>query len=352
MQANTSSPSPPELFRAAYERITAQGTHLSGELEQLFRALKPGSTAATKLRSRLYQAVRYADWKGAWAGALDGVLDPGRAYLPAWLRERMYMWMPAALADAPTFVRVNTRKCSVAECAHALAPYHPIPVRDACIQVQKPFGLFASEAFRNGWFEQQDVNSQRVCDSLFSGPLADMQWKLFVDLCAGAGGKTLHAAALAVNKRRILAMDVASDKLERLRVRATRAGVGNVETRWIDTTKVLKRLTGLADVVLVDAPCSGTGALRRNPDILHHLTQDRLDELKRTQAELLRRALAMCKPGGVVAYVTCSVLPEEGKEQVAALGAGTQLLSEWETAIGEDGGDGFYMAVLTKSDAA
>lgn len=342
-------------FYDAWIRVTRKGHHVSLALKHLFRADTPGSSRAAAIRHRMFQALRYNNWKSAWDGELDAVCNPANAYVPEWLAQQLSVTtvsqrdaiIASWLTDAPTFVRVNTIRCTAEQCTHALAPFKPEQVSDTCIRIDAPYGLFSSDAFRHGWFEQQDVNSQRVCTEIVRAvPISSIS--LWTDLCAGAGGKTLHASALMNNQGRILAMDVHQDKLTELRRRATGAGVTNVETRLITSGKILKRIYGKSDVVLVDAPCSGTGVLRRNPDILYHHTADTIDELRSVQTELLNRAVSLCTPGGLVAYTTCSTLPAEGPDQVGTLTTGNRIsvVNEWSTYQGQDGGDGFYSALM------
>ncbi len=348
MQRVRSSPSPRDAFRNAYERVT-KGSHLSSELESLFQSVGVQGADASLIRHRLYQAIRYTNWEGAWQGALDGVIDEARMAIPLWLRERLLQKnshaLVASLQDAPTFVRVNTLKTTVAKAMEALAPFQPEHVEHECLRVNAPFGLFRSRAFQMGWFEQQDINSQRVSRELLR--FAKARWKRCVDLCAGAGGKTLHMAALSSGTGTIIALDIVSHKLSQLAKRAARAGAHNVEARHITSTKIYKRLYDTADVVLVDAPCSGTGVLRRNPDIALHLTEQGLQELLAIQANIFLHAVRMCKPGGVIGYATCSILDEEALP-VAPQEVGLTLLHRWETAIGDSGGDGFVMTILRK----
>lgn len=350
MQQPTFSPSWADQFAKAFRRITSANAHLNAhlntELEQLFQSLNPSANDAALLRHRLFQALRYNDVNGAWEGAWDYVVDPSRAYRPSWCT------LPADddawLRDAPVFVRVNTLRTSVDECFRALAPFQPMHLHHECIRLDAPFGMFKSTAFSNGWFEQQDLNSQRVGQTISEQVFQKYQPKYVVDLCAGTGGKTLHLSACLKNRGRIIALDIHEGKLETLRRRATRAGATNIETRHISSTKVVKRLAGKADLVLVDAPCSGSGVIRRKPDILYHQHQASVDELVSTQRQLLHRAASICKPNGYVAYVTCSLLDQECTEQRNYMLAECQstLIDEWRTTIGQDNGDGFYFALF------
>jgi len=207
--------------------------------------------------------------------------------------------------------------------------------------------LFRTEAFRKGWFEVQDFSSQQVAP--FMQPEPGMR---IVDACAGAGGKTLHLAALLENKGQIISLDTEDWKLKELRRRVRRAGVSVVETRPINTTKVIKRLDQSADRVLLDVPCSGLGVLRRNPDAKWKLDLDFVHRIRETQQEIIRSYSRMCKVGGMLVYATCSVLPSENQEQVQ------RFLKQKEDAFEmqeeriilpqDEGFDGFYMARLLR----
>lgn len=172
-----------------------------------------------------------------------------------------------------------------------------------------------------------------------------------IDACAGAGGKTLHLAALMQNKGTLIALDIEQWKLDDLRKRASRAGVFNVEVRLIDSTKVVKRLYDHADRVLIDAPCSGLGVLRRTADSKWADINPRLVELKKVQADILERYSHMVKVGGKVVYSTCSILPSENQAQVQAFlekHPDSFKLEEEKVILPSSGFDGFYMARLVR----
>jgi len=218
-----------------------------------------------------------------------------------------------------------------------------------------PFGLvldkradiYKSKAFFEGLFEQQDASSQLVAPFLQVEP--GMQ---VIDACAGNGGKTLHIASLMKNKGKILALDNADWKLEELMRRASRAGVSIVEPRPITTTKVVKRLKDRADRLLLDVPCSGLGVLRRNPDSKWRLSLEKIEEIKKTQIQILDRYTQMVKPGGKFVYSTCSILPSENELQVQSFlsrSNGVFVLEEEKTiSPAQSGFDGFYMARMKK----
>jgi 16S rRNA (cytosine967-C5)-methyltransferase len=209
--------------------------------------------------------------------------------------------------------------------------------------------VFRTKAFREGMFEVQDASSQKVAPFLEVHPGMRV-----VDACSGAGGKTLHLAALMENKGQLLALDIYQGKLSELRKRAKRAGAFNIETRLIDSSKVIKRLKGKADRVLIDAPCTGLGVLRRNPDAKWKLQPEFLDRVTATQRELLEKYSQMVREGGLLVYATCSVLPMENEQQIAAFlqseaGKDFEMVREDTLLASRDGFDGFYMARLRRA---
>lgn len=348
-----------DAMRDVVYDVIAQHKHLSSCIERLFREFKPDRDLARVVRSRLFQAVRYDEADAAIAGFFDGIVDPHRAKLPEWLHERIKdVYIDAALdverallTDAPTFIRVNTLAADVATCMASLAPFHPKHIADEILRIDEPFGLYTADAFQRGWFEQQDINSYWAACELSCAP-----GMRIVDACAGAGGKTLVFASHMKNKGRIIALDTQASKLTALRTRATRAGVDIIETREITSTKVVKRLHESADGVFIDVPCTGTGVIRRNPDIMHRITQESLIELVTLQADILRRSAPIAKVGAPVVYATCSILPEEGKDQVNAflksdVGKKFSLQQQWSTLPGDHDGDGFYVARLKREEA-
>ena len=277
---------------------------------------------------------------------------------PYWLeelgsRELKEAW-PAerkALGEAaPRFIRVNTLKCTRDELASALSEEGVVTKSvkgvNTALEVTSNAALFRTVAFKNGLFEQQDAGSQEIAPFVEAAPGMRV-----IDACAGSGGKTLHLAALMEGKGTLIALDIEGWKLEDLKKRAKRAGAFNIDTRLIDSTKVIKRLHEHADRVLIDAPCSGLGVLRRNPDGKWSDPQPRMIELKKTQADILERYSLMAKVGGKVIYSTCSFLPSENHAQVQAFleKHGDQFeLEEEKSILPSSGFDGFYMARLKR----
>jgi len=206
--------------------------------------------------------------------------------------------------------------------------------------------VFTSQCFKDGKFEVQDASSQLVAPFLNVKPSMRV-----VDACAGAGGKTLHLASLMNNKGQIIALDIYKNKLFELKRRAKRASAFNIETRHISSTKVIKKLHNSADRLLIDAPCSGLGVLKRNPDTKWKLQPKFLDKIHTTQQEILQNYSKMLKVNGQMVYATCSILPSENTAQVRAFlknNNNYRLLKEVYLSPHKTGFDGFYMALIEK----
>ncbi|NAS29973.1 methyltransferase domain-containing protein [Flavobacteriaceae bacterium R38] len=284
-----------------------------------------------------------------------------RESLPDWidqvgvteLGEEIWTKEIAALnLQAEVILRVNTLKTTKKELKQRLQsegidadflPQHP----DA-LKLRARANVFKTEAFKDGWFEVQDASSQLVAAFLDAKPGMKV-----VDTCAGAGGKTLHLASLMQNKGQIIAMDIYESKLKKLKVRARRSGSHNIDLKVIDSTKPIKKLHNKADRVLIDAPCSGLGVLRRNPDSKWKLAPEFLDNIRKIQQDVLLQYSKMVKPGGKLVYATCSVLPSENQEQVhtfldSEIGKDFTFIKDKKVLAHQSGYDGFYMALLEK----
>ena len=208
--------------------------------------------------------------------------------------------------------------------------------------------VFTSKAFKDGLFEVQDASSQRVARYLDVAPGMRV-----ADMCAGAGGKTLHLAALMENKGQIVAMDIYEGKLKELKRRAKRAKAHNIETRVIESSKSYKKLYNKIDRVLIDAPCTGLGTLKRNPDLKWKLEPKFVDKVIARQADILQKYSKLVKPTGKLLYATCSILPQENELQVQAFlkteqGQDFELEKHEVISPYKSGYDGFYMALLSR----
>ena len=216
------------------------------------------------------------------------------------------------------------------------------------LKLKERANVFVTDAFKKGLFEVQDASSQLVAEMLDVEPGMKV-----VDTCAGAGGKTLHIAALMENKGQIVAMDIYESKLKKLKIRARRNGVHNIDLKVIDSTKPIKKLYNKAHRVLLDAPCSGLGVLRRNPDAKWKLEPQFLDQIRSIQQDILQRYSKMVKSGGKLVYATCSILPSENENQVhdfltSEAGQDFTFVKDKKVLAHESGYDGFYMALLEK----
>lgn len=260
----------------------------------------------------------------------------------------------ALLERAPLDLRVNALKASRASIQF---PFEAVET-DAPQGLRLPPGspIEQDAAWRDGLVEVQDTGSQLAC--IAAGV---EQGETVLDLCAGAGGKSLHLAAIMKNAGRIVASDIDRTRLSRLAPRAERAGATAIETRLLDPKKELEALSDLAgqvDHVFVDAPCSGTGTWRRKPETRWRLTPERLAAFSATQDMLLDLAARLVRPGGKLHFVTCSLLDEEGADRAAAFLARhpdwsaqpIDLPSGRARGVGRrltpyhDGTDGFFIA--------
>jgi 16S rRNA (cytosine967-C5)-methyltransferase len=265
------------------------------------------------------------------------------ADLPEWLWNALGAALPeerdalarAWLAPAPLDLRVNPLKTTREEAQSALAvdgivaaptPYSPLGLRVAGKPALQHHPLFTS-----GAIEVQDEGSQILC-YLVAPKRSDM----VVDFCAGAGGKTLLLGALMRSQGRLYAFDVSPRRLANLKPRLARSGLSNVHPVRIEDERDrhVKRLTGKIDRVLVDAPCSGFGTLRRNPDLKWRQPQGAIPELAAKQGRLLASAATLVKAGGRLVYATCSVLPDENEAVVEAF-----LASHGSFVLGDAAGE-------------
>jgi len=218
----------------------------------------------------------------------------------------------------------------------------------SALKLKERANVFQTDSFKKGFFEVQDASSQLVAEFLDVKPGMRV-----VDACAGAGGKALHIATLMENKGQVIALDIYANKLNELKRRAKRNGAFNIETRPIESTKVVKKLYDKADRVLIDAPCSGLGVLRRNPDAKWKLQPEFIDNIKITQQDILQQYSRIVKAGGKLVYATCSILPSENKNQVdtflsSELGKDFTFIKDKSILSHTSGYDGFYMALLEK----
>ncbi|MCD9853541.1 methyltransferase domain-containing protein [Epilithonimonas sp. JDS] len=278
--------------------------------------------------------------------------------IPDWLAETLEKelgknWekeMVALNEQAPTVLRANTLKTTprelIADLNDENVEAFTIKNYPDAIQLAEKKNVFLTSAFKDGYFEVQDASSQKI------GELLDVQEGMrVVDACAGAGGKTLHLAALMKNKGQIIALDIYEWKLAELKRRAKRAGAHNIEARMISDNKVIKRLHNTADRLLIDSPCSGLGVLKRNPDSKWKIDQAFIDRIKGEQQQILQDYSKILKKGGQMIYATCSILPSENDGQVKTfLENNTDFtLIKDQKIMPSEGYDGFYMALIKRN---
>ncbi len=252
--------------------------------------------------------------------------------------------------EADIFIRVNTLKTNYKaisqELAKAEVQFESLEESPSALHITKRQNLFSLPMFKKGWFEMQDIGSQQIAPFLRVEPGMRV-----IDACAGAGGKTLHLSSLMQNKGRIISMDIEGHKLVELKRRAKRAGSSIIETRVIENSKTIKRLKNSADRLLLDVPCSGLGVLKRNPDAKWKLKRKFIDNILDTQQQIISQYSKMLKPGGLMVYATCSVLPSENEKQVEKFLAENDefsLIEDKHTWPSEHLHDGFYMALIEK----
>lgn len=378
-------------------------------LDQIIASARDGGAAADTLIARYFKARRYAGSKDRRAvrelvyaairragdrpasgrAALLGVVedDPslavffdGSAHAPApigagekaapagvaprWLMVGLSASLaddelPALLDRAPLDLRVNRLKATREQVLAALP--EAVPGEHSADAVRLPEGV-AVEAlpiWAQGWIEIQDEGSQLIAAACAVSPGMSV-----VDLCAGAGGKTLALAASMDDTGHLIACDSDRSRLSRLAPRAARAGATMIETLLLDPNReetALAPLMNKADVVLVDAPCSGTGTWRRNPEARWRLTSDRIDRVAALQSRLMDVAATVVRPGGVLVYAVCSLLDAEGRAQADAflarhpgwaaeqiLAAGRQHGAGRLLSPARDRTDGFFVARLMR----
>ena len=378
-------------------RRKASSAHVMGEVTPravllgslaLARGLDAAAIAALCTGERFApEPLSKAEQKRLKALKLDDAPAHIAGDFPEWLAgdleaafgEGLVAEMQALSQRAPIDIRVNTLKTErariVPELAHLhpeITPHAPTGLRFSAGEDGRGPTLQVTPEFLKGQFEIQDEGSQIV--AALAGAAPGLQ---VVDLCAGGGGKTLELAALMDNSGQIYATDADARRLAPIHDRLTRAGARNVQVRTPKGRgdEPLADLAGRIDLVLVDAPCTGIGTWRRNPDTKWRVRPGALDERMKEQDLVLARAAALVKPGGRICYITCSVIPRENDERVAAfldanagfasvdpreiLALAPDTLSERDDLVSprgfgiqlsplRTGTDGFYCAILQR----
>lgn len=321
-------------------------------------------------RSAIGQLPTWTEWPAdpvERLGVARSVPDWFAARILEQYREDADALAAAMNARAPLVLRANTLKTTreglLARLAAEKVPALVEPTSPWAVTLPERPNVLALAAFKDGLAEMQDAGSQLIALATAARP-----GETVVDACAGGGGKTLALAAMMRNKGRLVACDVTADRLEELRPRAKRAGAFNLEPRVVPADdagdEALRNLANRADGVLVDAPCSGTGAWRRNPDARWRMTVEEVDAFPALQARVLERYAALVKRGGRLVYATCSVLRAENEAVVEAfLAAHPAFESASITGVDEPcldsagrlrtlphrhGTDGFFAALLVR----
>lgn len=375
-----------EVLDSVIAAARGQGASADKIIADFFRARRyMGSGDRRAVRELAYGAIRACgdvpvSGRGAMLRLVESTPDlaalfDGSAHAPAPIQPGEPVaaggvapaWLEAQLADsgiagadalalldrAPLDVRINTIK--------GLVPDLPLAGEPLAGGLRFPSGTPVEQwdAFRSGEIEVQDAGSQLTCLALAAQP-----GETVIDLCAGGGGKTLALAAAMDNRGRLVACDIDRTRLSRLAPRAARAGATLIEERLLNPgreVEVLGDLLGQADAVLVDAPCSGTGTWRRNPEARWRLNAKELARVTAIQARLLDLAATLLRPGGRLVFVTCSLLDSEGADQAAAflkrhpewrattptLPAGTARGAGFRLEPARDATDGFFVAQFT-----
>ncbi len=312
----------------------------------------------------LGEAERAALAGEAAAGAPTHVL----ADIPEWLAPsfsrafgpRLVEEGRGLAARAPVDLRANTLKSTRDKVLGALSRFAPAPTTLSPLGIRLAPGegparapqVQAEPGYQKGWFEIQDEGSQLA--ALLAGATAGEQ---VADVCAGGGGKTLALAAIMANKGQIHAFDADRNRLAGIFERLDRAGTRNVQVIAANERDRLDALDGRMDLVLVDAPCTGTGTWRRRPDAKWRLSQAQLEQRIADQNEVLALAEPKVKPGGRLVYVTCSLLPEENEDRVAEFLGGhpdfalADAAAVWRAALGDDLPEAFRAPVAGLGDA-
>ena len=347
--------------RRAVRALVYDAIRLAGECPVSGRAAMLG---LAQTRPELIEHFGRGGYGPAAVEPGEPVAEPGVA--PQWLVAALEASgvdageQAALLTRAPLDIRVNPLRAKVDEVAAAFPDAQPIDAAPMGLRLPTDSAVERSPLFAGGAFEVQDAGSQTVTLASAAGPGMNV-----LDVCAGGGGKTLCMAAMMANRGNIVAADTDRGRLSRLPARADRAGVTIATTRLLNPGKeseALADLKGQADVVLVDAPCSGTGTWRRNPEARWRLNQARLERFAQTQARLLDIGAEMVRPGGVLIHIVCSLLDAEGADQIdgfldrhpdwsaetLALPAGRTHAKGIRLTPAHDGTDGFFVARLVR----
>lgn len=288
---------------------------------------------------RIKKVRKYRESIPDWLDQL-GVQELGESI---WTRE-----LTELNKEAKVVLRVNTLKTNRIQLQQLLLEQGVettiVGNYEDALVLNKRYNLNHLTEYKLGLFEVQDASSQLIAP--FLGIEEGM---CIIDACAGAGGKSLHIASIIKNKGKIISMDVEDRKLIELKKRANRAGATCIQTKLI-TVDALNQLKGVADCLLLDAPCSGLGVLRRTPDAKWKLDLKFINKIKETQQEIIANYSQLLKPNGILVYATCSILPSENQNQVEEFLMKNKNFKfiEDKKVLPTEGFDGFYMAKLKR----
>ena len=280
----------------------------------------------------------------------DEIPEHIRVSVPEWLyrlnKENTFEEWHSMQEPAATFIRVNTlitTKDKVCKKLDELSVDYTL-YSDQAIRINQKVQLTKWEIYQKGWFEIQDESSQQVA------PFMELKEGMnILDGCCGAGGKSLHMAALINNKGNIWSTDIHAHKIEQLKIRAQRAKASCIQAVVI-TDEFISNHTNTFDCLLLDVPCSSLGTLRRKPEIKYSITPESLQSIIKTQQDILERYSVMMKKGGRLIYSTCSILPLENEDNISAfLKHHKDFTFEKSRRISPtQGSDGFFMASMIK----
>lgn len=329
--------------RRAVRELVYDAIRHCGEVPVTGRAAMLALVARDQVPADLFDGSKYGP-----AARQEGEPVANVGVAPAWLMERLAASgvegdeAAALMARAPLDVRVNTLKAE----RNALELPEPgeTLVLPQALRFEGGTQIEQWDAYREGRIEVQDHGSQMACSAANVLP-----GETVIDLCAGAGGKTLALAAAMENRGRLIASDTDKRRLSQLGPRAERAGVAIVEQRLLDPGKEMEALgdlAGGADCVLIDAPCSGVGTWRRKPEAKWRLNPKRLEQFAATQDYLLALGARLVKPGGRLVFVTCSLLDEEGADRFGAFLQGHAIwrAEMLDLPLGRARGQGFRLS--------
>ncbi len=346
--------------KRAIRELVYQAIRACGPVPQSGRAAMLRLVQVSPTLAGLFDGSQYGPPKIG-----DGEIPAQGGVAPLWLADRLSASgiagkeAEALLGRAPLDIRVNALKADPDE-LDLPALTERLPTAHG-LRLPSGTQIERWDAYQSGLVEVQDAGSQLACEAAGARP-----GETIIDLCAGAGGKTLALAAAMQNSGTLVACDTDRRRLSQLPPRAERAGAKIAETILLDPGKEMEALhdwQGKADAVLVDAPCSGTGTWRRNPESRWRLSEQELDRLTQLQQHVLGVAARLVRPGGRLIYVVCSLLDEEGPRQVVqfraqhadfrpvkrALPLGMEHGTGWRLTPHRDGTDGFFFSSLVRS---